>query len=45
MKRKKYDVPTMQIVEVKQQMQLLAGSVGATRGEDYGNAIEDIWED
>jgi hypothetical protein len=23
MKRKKYDVPTMQVVEVKQQMQLL----------------------
>lgn len=26
MKRKKYEVPTMDVVEVKQQMQLLAGS-------------------
>ena len=44
MKRKKYDVPTMQIVEVKQQMQLLAGSVGAGR-DNYGDAIEDTWGD
>ena len=43
MKRKKYDVPTMQIVEVKQQMQLLAGSVEATRS-GYGDAEEFDWE-
>ena len=36
MKRKKYDVPTMQVVEVKQQMQLLAGS-GLGNPEDYPN--------
>ena len=35
----------MDVVEVKQLPQLLAGSVGATRGEDYGNAIEDTWQD
>ena len=42
MKRKKYEVPAMEVVEVKQQAQLLAGSVGASRG-DYGVANEDIW--
>ena len=45
MKRKNYERPTMQVVEVKQQVQLLAGSVGATRGDDYGKAIEDTWQD
>ena len=44
MKRKKYEVPTMDVVEVKQQAQLLAGSVGASRG-DYGVANEDTWEE
>ena len=45
MRKKDYQKPAMDVVEVKQQAQLLAGSVGATRGEDYGNAIEDTWED
>lgn len=45
MKRKKYEVPAMEVVEVRQQAQLLAGSVGATRDEDYGNAIEVTWQD
>ena len=45
MKRKEYEVPTIQVVEVKQQPQLLAGSVGASRGDDYGVAIEDTWGD
>lgn len=44
MKRKKYEVPAMEVVEFEQQQHLLAGSVGATRGEDYGNAIEETWE-
>ena len=32
MKRKKYEVPTMDVVEVKQQAQLLAGSNGVPDG-------------
>ena len=43
MKKKEYERPTMDVVEVKQQAQLLAGSVGASRG-DYGVANEDTWE-
>ena len=40
MKRKKYEVPTMQVVEVKQQSQLLAGSNPAPNQasfDDYEN--------
>ena len=40
MKRKKYEVPTMDVVEVKQQMQLLAGSNPAPNQatiDDYQN--------
>ena len=40
MKRKKYEVPTMQVVEVKQQAQLLAGSNPAPNQatiDDYQN--------
>ena len=44
MKKKKYERPTMQVVQLKQQSQLLAGSVGASRG-DYGGAIEETWGD
>ena len=44
MKRKKYDVPTMDVVEVKQQVQLLAGSVGAGR-DNYGDAISEDWSE
>jgi hypothetical protein len=35
MKRKEYEVPTMQVVEVKQQMQLLAGSNSQAGVQDY----------
>ena len=42
MKRKKYDVPTMDVVELKQQQQLLAGSLTSER-DDYGDPIEDTW--
>ena len=43
MKKKEYERPTMDVVEVKQQAQLLAGSVGASRGDTYGVANEDTW--
>ena len=42
MKKKEYERPTMQVVQLKQQSQLLAGSVGASRG-DYGVAVEETW--
>jgi hypothetical protein len=42
MKRKDYEKPTMDVVEVKQQQQLLAGSGGASR-DDYGDAIPGDW--
>ena len=45
MKKKMYEKPTTKVYELKHQPQLLAGSVRATRGEDYGNAIEDTWEE
>ena len=43
MKKKEYEVPTMDVVEVKQQAQLLTGSVGANRS-GYGTATEEDWE-
>jgi len=43
MKRKDYQKPTMQVVMLKQQQQLLAGSVQSTRS-GYGEAQEDEWE-
>ena len=42
MNKKDYEKPTMRVVQLKQQSQLLAGSVGATR-DGYGTAIEDTW--
>ena len=35
MKRKKYEVPTMQVVKLKQQPTLLAGSDGQAGVQDY----------
>ena len=35
MKRKEYEKPTMQVVEVKQQAQLLAGSNPAPTGAEF----------
>ena len=43
MKKKEYEKPSMQVFELKQQPQLLAGSVEGNRGDTYGDAIEDIW--
>ncbi len=45
MKKKMYERPTIQVVQLKHKCQILAGSVGATRGEDYGDAIEETWEE
>lgn len=44
MKKKEYERPAMQVVQLKQQPTLLAGSVGASR-DGYGVAIEDTWVD
>ena len=44
MKKKKYERPTMQVVQLKQQPTLLAGSVGASR-DGYGVATVDTWDD
>ena len=44
MKKKEYERPTMQVVKLKQQSQLLAGSVGASR-DGYGDVIEVTWGD
>lgn len=35
MKRKDYQRPTMKVVKLQQQQQLLAGSNGGLRGQDY----------
>jgi len=43
--KKKYEKPSMQVFELKQQPQLLAGSLGATRDDVYGTAIEETWEE
>ena len=43
MKRKEYERPTMQVVELQYQCQILAGSVEAIRS-GYGTAEEEIWE-
>ena len=44
MKRKEYERPATQVVELKGQQQLLAGSVGAGR-DDYGDAITGDWSE
>ena len=41
MKRKDYEKPTMRVVQLKQQSQLLAGSVGASRNS-YGTANDGL---
>ncbi len=44
MKKKEYEKPTMLVVELKQQPQLLAGSGVNGSREDYGEAEEQNWE-
>ena len=41
MNKKDYEKPTMRVVQLKQQSQLLAGSVGATR-DGYGLANDGL---
>ena len=41
MKKKDYEKPTMQVVEVKQQAQLLAGSYPAPTGAEFDDYEED----
>ena len=41
MKKKEYERPTMDVVEVKQQAQLLAGSNGQAGVQDYNWTNED----
>jgi hypothetical protein len=43
MKKKKYEEPTMQVVKLKQQPQLLAGSDGQASVQDY-NWNEEVTE-
>lgn len=43
MKKKEYEKPSVEVVELKQQPTLLAGSVQSTRS-DYGEAQEYDWE-
>ena len=42
--KKMYEKPSMRVFPLRQKPQLLAGSVGASRG-DYGVANEDTWEE
>ena len=46
MKKKQfYEKPSMKVFELKQQRILAGSPVGAARGDVYGTAIEDIWEE
>ena len=42
MRKKQYQRPTAQVVELKQQQHLLAGSLTSERN-DYGDPIDDTW--
>lgn len=44
MKRKDYQKPTMQVVMMKQQQQLLAGSGVQSMRSGYGEAQEEDWK-
>ena len=45
MKKKQYLKPSMRTFELRQKPQLLAGSFTGSRGDTYGDAIEDTWEE
>jgi len=45
MKKKDYQKPTMQVVKLKQQQQLLAGSGVQSMRSDYGEAQKYEWGD
>ena len=42
MRKKQYEKPLMKVFELKQQQQLLAGSLTSERN-DYGDPIDDTW--
>ena len=44
MKRKDYEKPTMKVVKLQQQCQILAGSGVEANRSGYGAAQEDEWE-
>ncbi len=44
-KKRLYEKPSLKVYELKQQPQLLAGSVVGNRGDTYGDAIDDTWEE
>ncbi|SHK74106.1 hypothetical protein [Xylanibacter ruminicola] len=43
--KKKYEKPSMQVFELKQQQQLLAGSNGGLKGQNYEKSNYDPFED
>ncbi len=45
MKRKDYQKPMMNVVQLQQQAHLLAGSGVEASRSGYGTAEEDTWED
>ena len=45
MKKKLYEKPTMQVVQLKQQAYLLQASGNEVLRTDYGEPIEETWED
>jgi len=45
MKKKVYEKPTMQVVMLKQQQQLLAGSGVQSMRSGYGEAQVDTWDE
>ena len=45
MKRKNYERPTMQVVQLKHKCQILAGSNGGLRGQDYEKSDYDPFAD
>ena len=45
MKRKDYVRPTMKVEELGHYCDILAGSLGANRGDTYGTAVEETWGD
>jgi hypothetical protein len=44
MKKRKYEKPSIEVVVLKQQQQLLAGSGVKSMRSGYGEAQEDEWE-
>ena len=45
MKKKEYERPTTQVVELKHVGMLMTSGLRGNRGDDYGDAIEDEWNE